>query len=315
GDGRLDVVASNWGLNTGYRATAEAPLRLYFGDFDSNGTVDLIEAGTDPETGRIVPRRDLQQLATGLPGLRVRFPKHRLFATADIRDILQHQFSTAREVQATTLASVVLLNRGDRFEARPLPPEAQFAPAFGLNVADADGDGHEDLFLSQNFFAVRNEDSRCDAGRGLWLRGDGRGGFQAVPGQRSGVRVYGEQRGSATGDFDGDGRVDLAVTQYGGETRLFRNTAATPGLRVKLAGPPLNPAGVGAVMRLKFGEELGAARAIHGGSGYWSQDSPVAVLATPRAATAIWVRWPGGRVSTHELPAGARQITVRIPGA
>ncbi|NJN36689.1 MAG: DUF4118 domain-containing protein [Nitrospiraceae bacterium] len=42
--------------------------------------------------------------------------------------------------------------------------------------------------------------SRLDAGRGLWLRGDGRGGFAAVPGQESGLNVYGEQRGAAAAD-------------------------------------------------------------------------------------------------------------------
>ena len=93
------------------------------------------------------------------------------------------------------------------------------------------------------------ETSRYDGGRGLILAGDGRGGFRPVPGQESGVKVYGEQRGSAVSDFDGDGRVDLAVSQNGAETKLYRNTSARPGLRVRLAGPAGNPNGVGAAMR------------------------------------------------------------------
>ena len=109
-------------------------------------------------------------------------------------------------LEANWLESAVFLNRGDHFEARALPLEAQFAPAFGVCVGDYDGDGREDIFLSQNFFAVRPEDARYDAGRGLWLQGDGKGGFRAVPGQESGVKVYGEQRGAALGDYDADGR-------------------------------------------------------------------------------------------------------------
>ena len=58
-----------------------------------------------------------------------------------------------------------------------------------------------------------------------------------MPGQVSGIKVYGEQRGCALADYDGDGRVDLAVTQNNGQTRLFHNVTAKPGLRVKLAGP------------------------------------------------------------------------------
>jgi hypothetical protein len=55
-------------------------------------------------------------------------------------------------LEASTFDSMVFLNRGDAFEAQPLPVEAQFAPAFGLAVGDFDGDGNEDLFLAQNFF-------------------------------------------------------------------------------------------------------------------------------------------------------------------
>src|SRR5205823_6677161 len=102
--------------------------------------------------------------------------------------------------EANTLASMVFLNRGDHFEAAPLPTDAQLAPAFGISVADFDGDGNEDIFLSQNFFATDGDNARCDAGRGLWLRGNGKGEFHAVPGQESGLAIYGEQRGCAVAD-------------------------------------------------------------------------------------------------------------------
>jgi len=62
-----------------------------------------------------------------------------------------------------------------------------------------------------------------DAGRGLLLRGRGDGTLDAVPGQESGIAIYGEQRGCAAADFDGDGRPDLVVTQNGAETKLYRN--------------------------------------------------------------------------------------------
>jgi hypothetical protein len=54
-------------------------------------------------------------------------------------------------LEAAWLETTVFLNRGGRFEAVVLPGEAQFAPSFGVSVGDMDGDGHEDLFLSQNF--------------------------------------------------------------------------------------------------------------------------------------------------------------------
>ena len=103
---------------------------------------------------------------------------------------------------------MAFLNRGRRFEPVVLPREAQWAPVFAVVVADFNGDGQEDLFLSQNFFDVQAENPRQDAGRGLLLLGAGSGQLQPIPGQTSGVMVYGEQRAAAVADYDQDGRVD-----------------------------------------------------------------------------------------------------------
>ena len=182
-------------------------------------------------------------------------------------------------------------------------------------MGDYDGDGNEDVFLSQNFFGTDLETGRYDGGRGLWLRGDGRGGFTAVDGKESGVEVYGEQRGAALCDYDGDGRVDLVVSQNGAETKLYRNVKGKAGLRVKLTGVGQNGSGFGAVVKLAQDGHWGAAREIHGGSGYWSQDSPVQVMnSNTNTVNQIQVRWPGGKITTANVPPGAREIQVNATG-
>jgi len=232
-----------------------------------------------------------------------------------VQELFKGELKLAKQVEVNTLATAVFLNRGDHFELMPLPREAQWTPAFGICVADMDGDGAEDIFLAQNFFPVNPEMSRLDAGRGLWLRGDGKGGFTPVPGQESGVTVYGEQRGSAVADYDADGRTDLVVTQNGAPTRLYHNVGAKQGLRVRLKNTGLNDRAIGATLRLKFGTREGPAREIHAGSGYWSSDSVVQVMATPEPPTQVRVRWPAGRETTSDVPQGAKEITVDSTGA
>jgi hypothetical protein len=116
------------------------------------------------------------------------------------------------------------------------------------------------------------------------------------------------------GDYDGDGRVDLVVSQNGAETKLYHNVGAKPGLRIRLAGPVGNPTGVGAVVRLRFGERWGVAREVHAGSGYWSQDGAVQVLGTPEPPTAVWARWPGGKTTAAMLPEGVRSLALDFDG-
>ena len=111
------------------------------------------------------------------PFLRERFPTHRRYGSATFQQIFAGQLTGAKLIKASHLASVVLLNRGGKFESRALPVEAQLTPVMGASVADFDGDGNEDVFLSQNYFAVRVEDYRMDSGEGLLLKGDGAGGF------------------------------------------------------------------------------------------------------------------------------------------
>ncbi|HXD49755.1 MAG TPA: CRTAC1 family protein, partial [Gemmatimonadaceae bacterium] len=136
------------------------------------------------------------------------------------------------------------------------------------------------------------------------------GHLRPMSGARSGIEVYGDQRGAAFADFDGDGRTDLAVSQNGAATRLFWNRGAKPGLRVRLRGEASNPDGIGAQMRVVYGNAMGPVREVQASSGYWSQNGAVQVLGLSRTPTAVWVRWPGGAVTRTAVPSGARELTI-----
>jgi hypothetical protein len=206
------------------------------------------------------------------------------------------------------------INRGEHFEALVLPPAAQFAPGFGITVGDVDLDGHEDLFLAQNFFPVQPYATRLDAGRGLWMKGVGNGTFEPVSSKQSGVRIYGEQRGAALGDFDRDARIDLVVAQNGASTKLFRNQVDRLGMRIVLIGDSRNPDAIGASVRVRYGLKLGPAKPVVSGGGYWSQDSRVKIF--PRdQASGVLVNWPDGEITDVPLLKPGREVRISRDGS
>lgn len=306
GDGRLDVVAGNWGLNSEWAVWATNSAAVVFGTVAGQGAPVWLEARVG-WGGKWFPWRDKDTILGAYPEMPARALTHAAYSVSEVRSWAPKDAVAAR---AETLATCAWLNRGDHFERVELPAEAQRTPVSGLVVADFDGDGREDVFVAQNWFAVRPDDTRMDAGLGLMLRGDGRGGWRAVGGVESGIRVMGEQRGAATGDWDGDGRADLVVAQNGEEAVLLRNVGAAPGVRVRLAGPEGNPRGLGATVRLRAGTRWGPARVVTGGGGYGSQDSATVVMGCAGTPTGLQVRWPGGKVTEAELGEGVREVTV-----
>jgi hypothetical protein len=273
--------------------------------------LDLFETECDTPVGEAMPARALSEMSVALPFLRQRYSSHRAWAATPIKSALSG-FNNVREASATALASMVFLNHGDHFEARPLPREAQWAPVWSVVANDFDGDGSVDLFLAQNFSGTQLGMARLDSGRGLLLHGDGAGAFMPVPHQKSGISIYGDQRSAAIGDFNEDGRPDLVVSQNGGAAQLLRNTNGLPGLRVRLVGNPGNPAGLGAVVRLFHGEKVVTAREIHGGSGWLSQNSPAVFMPIVESSTnaELRVRWPGGKETKTAISPSARNLSV-----
>lgn len=312
GDGRLDIVATSWGRNIPWQASPGRPYELVAGSFGGS-PLGLVFARTDAISAREMPLEALSRLGLGLPTVKSQFATYAAFAKANVDELLGAAASRAVRVGATTFEHMLFLNRGSHFDAVALPTAAQLAPAFGVVVADFDGDAQEDLFLAQNFFPTEINTMRFDAGVGLLLLGNGNGTFRAQSVQQSGIEVFGDQRGAAAADFDRDGRTDLAVSQNGAAMTLWHNVGARPGLRVYLRGANGNPLGIGSVLQVATSRGKGPARELHAGSGYWSMDAATSVLALPDGATALWVRWPGGRAETYALPAGLRSITLTAP--
>jgi hypothetical protein len=193
-DGDTDLVVGNMGLNTQYKASAGEPLTITYADFDQDGTLDPILCYYNG--GKSYPAATRDELFDQMPSLQKKFARYKDYADAQLVDMFSPaQLAGAKTVSLTMMQSVYLRNDGNKhFTVVPLPMCAQVSAVNGIVIRDLDGDGKEDLLLAGNLFPLRVQQGPLDAGIGLFLKGDGAGGFTPVPYTRDGLWMSGDIR-------------------------------------------------------------------------------------------------------------------------
>lgn len=193
GDGRVDFVVGNLGLNSRFHASPDEPTRLYVRDFDGNGFPEQVL--TTVEAGVETPLALRDELTAALPSFKPRYPHYVDYARETVRDIFGTALDSALVKRVDTFASVLARNNGDgSFTMIPLPREAQIAPVYGILAGDFDHDGRSDVLLGGNLAGVQPAFGSMMGSFGLLLRGDGRGGFGVVRAAESGFIVRGQTR-------------------------------------------------------------------------------------------------------------------------
>jgi enediyne biosynthesis protein E4 len=194
GDGRIDFIVGNMGLNGRLRATPTEPTTMYVKDFANSGFVEQIITTYTNGVSYPITMRD--ELIKAIPAMRERFPTYKSYAQKAIADVFPGgELSDPVVKNAYTFATSLVRNNGDgSFSVLPLPTLAQLAPIYGILASDVDGDGKTDLLLAGNFDGVQPELGRMSASYGLLLHGDGKGNFRPVSGARSGFVVPGQTR-------------------------------------------------------------------------------------------------------------------------
>ncbi len=310
GDGDMDLVATNRGLNTKYHGSQEHPAILFARDFDQDGRVDLVEV--DAEEGTLYPSRGLSCSSEAMPSIRDRFPTYDAFGRASLEDLYGGEaLAEATRYTAAHLAHTVFVNDGEGgFSVKVLPRLAQASVAYGVVVNDFDADGQLDLFLAQNSFSPQPETGHFDGGLGSLLRGTPGAEFKAVGAADSGIVLAADAKGASVGDLDGDGAPDLVVATNDGPLVVFRNRLANSRfVRLRLAGKGGNPSAIGAHVTLKTKAGSTLLREVSAGGGYQSQSSGDLWFGVPvgDAAVVATVRWPDGVTSSHKVT-GQTQI-------
>lgn len=236
-DGDMDYIAGNLGQNSRMHASDKEPVRMYAADFDNNGFYDAIPTIFIPDekgVSREFTFHGRDDLIKQMIAIRRRFPLYKDFTQASIDKLLTpEERSQALLLEANYLQSAFIENKGDgTFTVHALPTPAQLAPIFGMVADDVDRDGNLDVMLVGNDFSGEVSMGRYDALNGLWLKGDGKGGFSAQHIATSGFYVPGNAKGLAQMATT-DGHQLLVATQNRGRLCVFRNNKPVPSLRLR----------------------------------------------------------------------------------
>jgi hypothetical protein len=188
--------------------------------------------------------------------------------------------------------------------------------AFGTLLADFSGDGRMDLLIVNGH--IEPEISRTRRVQSYaqpiqFFRNAGNGKFAlAADGEGSPLSTPLVGRGLAAADIDGDGDLDLAVTQNGRRAVLLRNEAEPQSwIRVRLVGRASNRTGYGGVVRA-FAGERSWTRSLVSGRSYLSACEPVLTLGLGDAESLdrLEILWPSGRKQTVPHPRVRTLLTV-----
>jgi len=317
GDGRIDYVVGNLGLNTQYHASQQYPALLFSGDFRGDGTNQLIEAYYEGD--KLYPWRARRDLGAAIPVILKRYPRNDAYAVATLGELLgTAKIAAASRFAATEFRSGVFLSQPDgTFHFEPLPRIAQIAPIQGMVAGDFEGRGYPEVYAMQNSYAPIPAVGRFDGGLSQLLRGDGRGHFNAVPHAESNLVVPGDAKALAVLDLGDEGWPSFLVTRNNDTTLAFRNggTAGHRPFRIVLKGPAGNPTGVGAKITVNFADGTSQTSEVYAGSGYYSQSTAASFFGYPDSnpPKKIHVRWPSGLESDSDYKAPSTTLTIAPP--
>ena len=306
GDGRVDYVVGNVGLNTRYSASSDQPALMWVGKFSAKPGQSMIEGYYEHDS--LYPWRTRRELSLKIPEISKRFPENDAYARATLPEIIgADKLASAQRFAATELQSGVFLSQPNgKYIFQPLPRIAQIAPLQGIVAGDLDGDGWADIYAVQNSYAPIYSVGRFSGGLSQFLRGDGRGGFAAVEPDVSGLVVPGDAKALVLADLHQQGAPTLIVSRNNETALAFEPRLASHhtlfGVNLHTKQPG-NFSGIGARVTVTLQSGVTESSELYAGSGYESQSSATLFFGyvSENPPATIQVRWPDGNSSTQSF--------------
>jgi len=169
-DGDMDYLLGNWGLNTKFKASENAPMKMYYADFDQNGSTETIV--TTEKNGHYYPIEGLKGLADQMVSLRKKFTTYKNFAGKPIEEILERKhIQEATIFEINELRSGYLENERGKFRFVPFSRQLQVAPIMTFLKYDFDADGADEVLAAGNYFGVKPYHGRLGAFAGAMIKG------------------------------------------------------------------------------------------------------------------------------------------------
>jgi enediyne biosynthesis protein E4 len=192
GNGRMDLIGANHGLNSMFRASSQAPVKMWVGDFSRNGMTEQILSY--PKNGRNYPVALRHDLIAEIPALREKYPDYASYAGQTVEEIFTaEELDNATGLSAELLASVVIWNTEQGMQVEELPPRVQLAPMYGIALEDLTGNGLPEVIIGGNLYDVKPQSGPYDASRGAVLTYSD-GTLNSLPPHHSGIHIQGEIR-------------------------------------------------------------------------------------------------------------------------
>ncbi len=179
GDGKPDLVCGNLGLNARFHADTQHPLDLYVGDFDGNGSTEPIICQYSGE--KSYPCALRPDMVSQMPVLKKKYLHYADYVGQTVEAVFgKEKLAKSTHAQVQTLASTVFYNLGNaKFEAQPLPLEAQHSPVYAIALDDFDNDGKPDIVTAGNQSRAKPETGIYEADYGTFLKNMGSKQFKA----------------------------------------------------------------------------------------------------------------------------------------